>query len=213
MNSYQIEFITGKVLGQQKHVETHVYSQGGGGHVGPNGGHVKAPEVKSYNTTRHDIFLSLENGQEVSVSFPFNDIIIRDGHIITLVSAFRNAAKNGFYIRLLNHNTDIIYNVTTEAILNSLTSEEPDSKPLKFGCLASLIVFIVAWALQSTFFAFQGTLTSFTAIAVAITVLGFVNYNDSRKRLMNSAKKDLDTAVDQALARLSSGNELPPVNN
>jgi len=90
-----------------------MHSEGGGGRVGPTGGHIKAPQVKSYNTTRHDLFLRLTDGREVSVSFPVDYISVREGNEVTLVSVFRTDTSTGYYARLFNNDTRLLYNVLT----------------------------------------------------------------------------------------------------
>jgi phosphotransferase system IIA component len=113
MNRFRVEYFSGTVVGSQKHTQTHVYSEGGGGLIGPIGGSIKAPQVKSYNTTRHDIFLRLQNGQEMNVFFPLDTISVREGHRITLLAVFRHGVELGCYARLFNHNTRLINNVLT----------------------------------------------------------------------------------------------------
>ena len=109
MSHFIVECLPARVLASQKHTQTHVYSEGGGGRVGPTGGRIKAPQVKSYTTTRHDLFLRLADGREVAVSFPIDSLSVREGHALTLVSVFRAGA--GYYARLFNHDTRLLYNV------------------------------------------------------------------------------------------------------
>jgi hypothetical protein len=113
MSNFKVEYISGIVVDSQKHTQTHVYSEGGGGRVGATGGTIKAPQVKSYNTTKHDIFLKLNTDQEVHVSFELDNIAVRNGHRITLLAVFHFDKDTGCYARLYNHTTEILYNVFT----------------------------------------------------------------------------------------------------
>ena len=50
--------VSGVVADDQHSNSTRVYSSGGGGFVGPNGGHVSAPEVHSETTTRQSVWIT-----------------------------------------------------------------------------------------------------------------------------------------------------------
>ena len=128
MNNFRLETYTGTVLDSQKHTQSHVYSEGGGGYVGPNGGRVEAATVKSYNTTRHDIFYRLPDGREEHVYFPLDSIALRNGNVITLIAAFRGDSTSGHYVRLCNHDTGTVYNVLDNATWRAMTA--PDSTDL-----------------------------------------------------------------------------------
>ena len=154
MSNFKVEYISGIVVDSQKQTQTHVYSEGGGGRVGATGGTIKAPQVKSYNTTKHDIFLKLSTEQEVHVSFELDNIAVRNGHRITLLAVFHFDKDTGCYARLYNHTTEILYNVFTVDHWRSLAymsrpkadkaaSEleklaQPQSKSL-FGFLKNLV--------------------------------------------------------------------------
>lgn len=113
MDNFTYQYVSGTVVSSQKHTQTHVYSEGGGRiTTGRNivgdpvlRGKIEAPKIKSYNTTNHEIFLRLENGQELSVSLPYDDIALREGHLITFLIIFRVGVTDGYYTRLFNHNT------------------------------------------------------------------------------------------------------------
>ncbi|TPG66725.1 hypothetical protein EAH73_10095 [Hymenobacter nivis] len=112
-------------MDSQKHTQSHIYSEGGGGYVGPRGGRIKAPTVKSYNTTRHDIFLRLADGREEHVHFPLDGIALRNGNAISLIAAFRGDSPNGHYVRLCNHDTGTIYNVLDDTAWQAMTAPNP----------------------------------------------------------------------------------------
>lgn len=113
MNHFKVNYISGTVVGSQKHTQSHLYSEGGGGWVGPTGGKVKAPEIKSYNTTKHEIFLKLPTNQELSVCLELDGVALREGHLITLLAVFQSDMDTGVYARLCNHTTGILYNILT----------------------------------------------------------------------------------------------------
>ncbi|EPO3011086.1 hypothetical protein [Vibrio cholerae] len=104
-----VEFwqVTGEVLGSNKYSETHVSvsSSGGGGYVGPNGGHVSAPTVHSSSSsiTNHEFWIKTEDGLEKDIKLRGVDIPLRPGQKITLISAGRKGSGNGWYSILVNH--------------------------------------------------------------------------------------------------------------
>jgi hypothetical protein len=114
MDNFTYQYVSGTVVSSQKHTQTHVYSEGGGGRIttGRNivgdpvlRGKLEAPDIKSYNTTNHEIFLQLENAQELNVVLPYDNIALREGHFITFLIIFRVGDPDGYYTRLFNHNT------------------------------------------------------------------------------------------------------------
>jgi hypothetical protein len=130
MDNFTYQYISGTVLSSQKHSQSHVYSEGGGRiTTGRNivgdpvlRGKIEAPNIKSYNTTNHEIFLQLEDGQEISVSFPFDDIALREGHFITFLIIFRVGVTDGYYTRLFNHNTRSNNNLLSNMQWRELTN-------------------------------------------------------------------------------------------
>lgn len=105
----EIEFwqLTGEVLGSDKYSETHVSvsSSGGGGYVGPNGGHVSAPKVHSSSSsiTNHEFWIKTADGLEKDIKLKGADIPLRAGQKITLISAGRKGKDTGWYSVLVNH--------------------------------------------------------------------------------------------------------------
>ncbi len=193
MGTFRTENIVGKIVGQNKHTKTHVYTEGGGGSIttGRNilgdpvlRGKIEAPQVRSYNTTKHDIFLLLENGSELSVSFPFDNLVLRDGHVITLIAAFRATADKGYYIKMLNHNTGMTYDVAGIETLLALLNEEVESRgieykaPSSFGCLAIFGIVVGSCMILQFFLG-----------ALAIMLKGVNNY------VGNNTLKEITTLV------------------
>lgn len=103
--SKEIEFwsVTGVVLGQNKYSETHVSSSGGGGSVGPYGGHVSAPQIHSSTVTNHEFWIQQEDGTERCIQLSGHDIPLREGQKITLISAGLKEKDSGYFTILLNH--------------------------------------------------------------------------------------------------------------
>lgn len=97
---------SGIVHGSKTWASTQVHSSGGGGYVGPQGGHFKAANVTSSNTTHHAFFLVDDDGKEVEVKLTDVSFGVRDGHHVTAVYAGHNKDDWAWLAHLHNHNTD-----------------------------------------------------------------------------------------------------------
>ncbi len=95
---------SGEVMGSAKRSETHVYSTGGGGDIGPEGGRIDAPTIGSIVTTKHEFWLQTEQGNEVPVQLSAVDIPLRRGQFVTMIST--SSIDNGrwVWVLLVNHN-------------------------------------------------------------------------------------------------------------
>ena len=138
MYNYTVEYQSGTVVSSKKDLQTHTYVEGGGGSItaGRNfvgdpvlRGKIEAPTLKTHVTKTHEIFLQLKNGQEVHLVFPHHDIVVREGHYITLIIAFRPGLEGGHYARLFNHTTrmhqDILDNVTWRLLAQKPLPTDP----------------------------------------------------------------------------------------
>jgi len=143
MSHFIVECLPAVVLTSQKQTQTHIYSEGGGGRVGPTGGRIKAPQIKSYHTTKHELFVRLADGRELPIAFTFDNISVRPGNAITLVVVYRTDTQAGYYARLFNQDTQLIYNTLSRPdwralVNNHLTKQldvNSDSRPTSPGGL------------------------------------------------------------------------------
>ena len=98
---------TGEVLSSGKYTETHVSvsSRGGDGHVGPNGGYINPVKVTSTSEviTHHELWIKTESGLEKDFKIINEDIPLRAGQKITIISAGKTL-ESGFNTALVNHN-------------------------------------------------------------------------------------------------------------
>jgi len=111
--------ITGEVLSQNKFSETHVSSSGGGGYVGKSGGHVSAPTVRSSTSINQEFWIKTDDGKEKSVQLYDQDIPIREGQKITLISGGLKGKDPGYKLVLVNHNSKEHWLITKAQELNS----------------------------------------------------------------------------------------------
>ncbi len=121
----QINYFTGEVINTSKHSETYVTSSGGGGYVGPDGGHVNAPQISSSTVTCHEFWIRQDDGRERSVSLRGYDIPLRAGQRVTMVMASDARADHGHYTTLVNHTADRHWNLMSGADLNQKLSLTP----------------------------------------------------------------------------------------
>ena len=130
--------ITGVVLGSDKYSETHVSSSGGGGYVGPHGGHVTAPTVRSSTVTNHEFWIKTEDGAEEDIKFRCIDIPLRKEKKITIISAGQKGASKGWYAALINHNAKKYWHINKADDLCGLMKLETIS-------LKSIVISIALW--------------------------------------------------------------------
>lgn len=109
-----IEFssLSGEVLASDKRSETHLSSRGGGGHVGPYGGTITAPQITSQVITKHEFWIKSSDGREHAVSMSSVEIPLRPGQFISLLLAGEDG-ESRWYIALLNHNTKVNTTILT----------------------------------------------------------------------------------------------------
>lgn len=74
-------------------------------------GKIEAPIIKTQVNKTHEIFLQLKNGQEVHLMYTHHDIVVREGHYITLIIVLREGMDGGYCTRIFNHHTRELYNV------------------------------------------------------------------------------------------------------
>ncbi len=94
---------SGVVLSASKHSVTNVGSYGGGGWVGPQGGTVAAPTIVSTTTTKQEIWIRLDDGQEKAIKLSGLDVSVREGQRVTFIAAKPERAEIGFWVTLVNH--------------------------------------------------------------------------------------------------------------
>lgn len=119
--SKTIEFwdITGTVSDTSKFSETHVWSSGGGGHTGPNGGHVSPVSIHSKSITNHEFWIHTDDGRQVDIQLRDVNIPLRKGQRISMIYAQKLNAKSGRAALLVNHSAQKHWPINTAAELNN----------------------------------------------------------------------------------------------
>lgn len=200
--------IAGTVLDVQLTSETEVYSSssGGGGYIGPNGGHVHAPNVSVSSTThqRAHIFLRKNNGQETDIDIRNPKIGIRTGNKLSVIYAGPKSAERGYMVALYNHDTcnQAIYDSGIERNLKRMNPGIAlvilAGLPLS-GCVVGSVAdgaisqIIGISGLLAYILFFAGIILAFYKVMKAKT------HNDMLKRVINDrAKSEIDRISQQA---------------
>lgn len=129
---------TGEVISQNKYSETHVWSSGGGGNIGPRGGHVAAVQTHSSVTTKQDFWLKLDDGTEKSVQLGGYDIPLRERQKISILMAHTETSESAYYAALINHASGITHEIlSASSILDKLIDFYPNAYKIDtYNCSA-----------------------------------------------------------------------------
>ncbi len=162
--TYNLYWVTGKVVGQGKYATTTV--SGGGG-----GGAYSRVTISSSTTIHNDIFLVDSNGKEHSFQLSNFNIACREGNQLTVIWAIRKGKTQGKYIIAINH-------TTSQQVFDSPAIEKMFVS--WSGCL-----FIILWFCVLYFFTnlsiFESSLIWFiTLIPIALVIKGIAKSRASR---------------------------------
>ncbi len=107
--TFDLYWITGKVMNAGKNMETRVHGGGGGGftYQGTGG---SAPVTISSTTVIHDqIFLEDAQGQEHAFQLQNFNVACREGNALSIIWAIRKGKSKGPYIVVYNRTTSQAY--------------------------------------------------------------------------------------------------------
>lgn len=151
---------TGTVVGVQAWSETHVQgtSSGGGGYVGPQGGHVSAPKVSisSSVSDKLHLFVQEEDGSEFDVRLTDAGVGVREGHQLTFIYGGTDAetssevmGRAGRILALVNGNTkqSRIYDNRIKDLVRAPGATRDFLKGL-FGLAMVGVMTVVYWKLS-----------------------------------------------------------------
>ncbi|GEM_PF-6208170 len=101
----------GVVVGDKKWSDTHIYSSGGGGYVGPNGGYVSPPSVNSKIQQRHEAWFRMDgDNREISMDLSGHNIPLREGNKVAFIQACASDDTELFF--LINKTTQKIHRLS-----------------------------------------------------------------------------------------------------
>ena len=100
-NTIRFDVVKGIVVGDKKWSETHVFSTGGKGYVGSQGGYVQLPTINSSVSTRHEIWVKEnESEREFPICLTDAEVKIRAGHEVIVVIA--DTGQHRYFAQLIN---------------------------------------------------------------------------------------------------------------
>lgn len=103
-----VVFVRGVVAHADRQFETEVWSEGGGGHVGPHGGYVRAAQVHSQTTEHQDIFVREPGGQEYRFALQDWKLGVRPGSNVAVgFESLPNSKTEVFRVRNMDTGQDL----------------------------------------------------------------------------------------------------------
>lgn len=111
---FDVWTVTGVVADDQHSSSTRVFSSGGGGYVGPDGGHVSAPQIHSETTTRQSVWITDDNRKDHELSLRNMEIPLRIGQRVTARFVMRAGATEWRLETFTNHSADLFYSWAAE---------------------------------------------------------------------------------------------------
>lgn len=112
--SVDVWTVTGVVAADQHSSSTRVFSSGGGGYVGPHGGHVAAPQLHSETSSRQRVWITDDNRKDHELSLCNMEIPLRIGQRVTARFVMRADATEWRLETFTNHSADLFYSWASE---------------------------------------------------------------------------------------------------
>src|SRR5260221_7698874 len=75
--------LNGVVADNRHSSSTRVFSSGGGGYIGPNGGYIDAAEIHSEVTIRQSVWITDDESKDTEIWFRNRQVPLRVGHRVT----------------------------------------------------------------------------------------------------------------------------------
>jgi hypothetical protein len=104
--TYERHWVTGKVTGASKHLETRISGGGGGGYTHNGTGFSSTAPITSQTVTHDQIFIADGSGKEHTLKLQNWDIAAREGHEMSAIWLIKKGKKSGPYVAIQNHTTD-----------------------------------------------------------------------------------------------------------
>lgn len=188
----QFNVVTGEILGSNKFSETHVSSSGGGGYVGRDGGHIRAPQVSSSTTTNHEFWIKTEEGKEKSIQLKGYDIAIREGQKISIITATTPQSKSSYYCSLINHNAQNFSRIASGLDLNTNLKIKPLTG-LSFWLATASAIGIYFWKDAQRYVSFGETFLWTVGAFFAVGIGSFLIRSSKRRQTV----RDIDDHINE----------------
>lgn len=106
-----IEAVSGAVADDRRTADTQFYSVGGGGYVGPHGGSVEAPQIRSVTDNHQTIWITDDRGKDHSLKLTNVSIPLRVGQRVTAYYCHFEGSNWNRCEYLCNHSAQLVYNL------------------------------------------------------------------------------------------------------
>ena len=106
--------LNGVVADNQHSSSTRVYSSGGGGYIGPNGGHIDAAEIHSQVTTRQSVWITDDESKDTEISFRNRQVPLRVGHRVTARFVMPQGSDEWRLETFVNHSSQQVHSWLAE---------------------------------------------------------------------------------------------------
>ena len=104
----------GVVAENQHSSSTRVYSSGGGGYIGPNGGFIDATQIHSEVTTRQSVWITDNESRDTEVRFQNRQVPLRIGQRVTARFVMPQGSDEWRLETFVNHSSRQVYSWLAE---------------------------------------------------------------------------------------------------
>ncbi len=111
----QVRALSGVVADDQRSADTRFYSVGGGGYVGPHGGSVAAPQIRSVTDKRQTIWITDDSGRDHSLALKNVSIPLRVGQRVTALYCHFESTNVERCELVVNHSSQLQYCLARES--------------------------------------------------------------------------------------------------
>jgi len=120
-----IHSMSGEVMDSKKWTTTEISGGGGEGVISHGAGYIKQNKIESKTTTHDQIIIRTADGEEESLKVEDMNLVVRQGHWVSLIWAIPSGWKEGPFVAVFNHNTgslDFIGSAVNKACFPMISS-------------------------------------------------------------------------------------------
>lgn len=167
--------LDGVVADNQHSSSTRVYSSGGGGHIGPNGGYVEAAEIHSEVTTRQSVWITDYESKDTEVWFQNRQVSLRVGHRVTARFVQPQGGGEWRLETFVNHSSQQVHSWLAEhpAPIDLMASDRGSPLAMAF-VVGGAVGCWFAWAKLSQMSQWQSFAAVLWVAVILVSVLGIV---------------------------------------
>lgn len=132
--------VKGIVLSGETGTKVDVSLSGGGGHVGPNGGYVSAPQLRTASTDVQSLWIRTDEGRDDHFSLVGTTAAVTGGQHVVMVLGEASTSKTYWPVVLININSQRYHPLAgIESLARRIIKPSNDIGPWGFGFLSFFI--------------------------------------------------------------------------